>query len=204
MGVPQGSVLGPLLLCLYSNDVKHLLNIAGVYRLSYADDLQIYIQVPFDCLQEGLDALTAAAERVSAWAETNGLRLNASKTKAIIFGSKHAVKQVKALNLPGISMGGEVIPFSDEVLSLGVVLQNTLSWKSQIANITRKVNKALFGLRFIRACTTQTLQKTLVEALIVPHLDYCSAVYLDLPFCLKIQLQRLANSAIYFLQPTYE
>ena len=161
LGVPQGSVLGPLLFCLYINDLKHLLNIAAVYRLLYADDLQIYIQVPFDCLQEGLDALTAAAERVSAWAETNGLRLNASKTKAIIFGSKHAVKQVKALNLPGISMGGEVIPFSDEVLSLGVVLQNTLSWKSQIANITRKVNKALFGLRFIRACTTQTLPKNL-------------------------------------------
>ena len=110
---------------------------------------------------------------------------------------------MKALNLPGISMGDEVIPFSDVVVSLGVVLQNTLSWKSQIANITRKANKALFGLRFIRAYSTQALRKTLLEALIVPHLDYCSAVYLDLPFCLKIQLQRLTNSAIRYIFKLY-
>ena len=103
------------------------------------------------------------------------------------------------MNLQGISLGGEVILFSDEVVSLGVVLQNTLSWKSQIASITRKVNKALFGLRFIRACTTQALRKTLVEALVVPHLDYCSVVYLDIPFCLRIQIQRLANNAVRYV-----
>ena len=79
------------------------------------------------------------------------------------------------------------------------MLQNILSWKLQVSNITRKVYKTLFGLQFIRACTTQALRKTQVEVLIVPHLDYCSAVYLDLLFCLKIQLQRLANSAVRYI-----
>ena len=79
------------------------------------------------------------------------------------------------------------------------MLQNTLSWKSQVASITRKVNRALFGLRFIKACTTQALRKTLVQALVVPHLDYCSVVFSDMPFCLKIQLQRLANSAVRYI-----
>ena len=131
-------------------------------RLLYADDPQIYIQVTLEQLHEGLAAITAAAEQISTWAISNCLRLNANKTKAIIFGSSHAVKQMKALNLPGVSLGGEVIPFSDEVVSLGVVLQNTLWWKSQVSSVTRKVNRALFGWRFIRACTTQALRKTLL------------------------------------------
>ena len=79
------------------------------------------------------------------------------------------------------------------------MLQNTISWKSQIANETRKVNKAPFGLRFIMACTSQTLRKTLVQVLVVPHLDSCSVVYSDRPFCLKIQLQRLANSEVRYI-----
>ena len=108
--------------------------------------------VPLDQLQKGLDAITATVAQVAAWALVNCLRLNASKTKAIIYGSSHTVKQVKAINLPHISLGDDGIFFSDEVISLGVVLQNT--WKSQIASIKRKVNKFLFGLRFIRACTT--------------------------------------------------
>ena len=72
-----------------------------------------------------------------------------------------------------------LIPFSSEVVSLGVTLDSKLTWKPQVDQVTKKVNKALYSLRFIRACTTETLCTRLVESFVQPHLDYCTVVYLD-------------------------
>ena len=80
---------------------------------------------------------------------------------------------------------GEVVRFENTVKSLGVMLDSTLSWEPQVNQITMKVNRALFGLRLIKLCTTQTLRKRLVEFLIVSHLDYCSVVYLNASMSLR-------------------
>ena len=69
---------------------------------------------------------------------------------------------------------GLLIPFSSEVMSLGVTLYSKLTWKPQVDQVTKKVNKALYSMRFIRACTTETLHMKLVESLVQPHLDYCT------------------------------
>ena len=84
----------------------------------------LYTQVTLEQLHEGLATISATAEQISSWAKTNRFRLNADKTKAIIFGSSHLLKLMKALNLTGVSIVGEVIPFSDDVVSLGLVLQS--------------------------------------------------------------------------------
>ena len=166
----------------------------------YADDLQIYVQVPYDKISEGIASLSSAAQRVSTWANNNQLKLNEDKTKSIIFGPAQTIKNVKNINLHGIPLvNGEFTPFVDELVSLGIVLDNKLSWRPQIIHVTNKVNWALFGLRFIRSCTTLALRKRLVETLVMPHLDYCSVVYMDLTAELKIHLQRLANTCIRYI-----
>ena len=66
----------------------------------------------------------------------------------------------------------EQTKFVDEVLNLGVILDNTLYWEPQVTRVT-KVNKSLFGFRFIEPCTTQALRKRLVESLVLLYLGYC-------------------------------
>ena len=71
-----------------------------------------------------------------------------------------------------------MVPFVDEVKNLGVILHSKLTWKPKINLVTKKVNRALYGLRFIKNFLTEELRKRLVTALFIPHLDYCSVVYL--------------------------
>ena len=86
------------------------------------------------------------------------------------------------MNFPGVSLQpGTMVPFASNVESLGVMLGSTLSWKPQIDSLTKKMNRALYGLKCIKSDTTEVLRRSLVTALVVTHLDYCTVVYLDAP-----------------------
>ena len=199
LGVPQGSVLGPLLFCIYMNDIKDHLD-QGVYHLLYADDLQVYVQVPPECMHEGISKLNAVANSISRWTNLVSLQLNPKKTKAIYFGSDVFIDRLDKLNLPGIDMGGGVvIPFVQEVKSLGVILDCRLSWEPHILSVEKKVNRVLYTLRFIRHCTSETLRKRLIDGLITPHLDYCSVILLDAGVGLKDRIQRLSNIGVRYI-----
>ena len=156
--------------------------------------------MPRDRIREGVGKLSLAAKNVSDWAIRSGLQLNPSKTQAIIFSSRHFVNSIKSMELPGVELdSGVVVPFSDEVTSLGVVLDRALSWKPYIDLTTRKVNRVLYMLRFIRSCTTEALRSRLIQALVLPHLDYCGIVLLDATFEQKTRLQRLQNSCVRYI-----
>ena len=162
LGVPQNSVLVPLLFCLYIDVLKeHLDN--SILKILYADDLQIYVQVPAHAIERGIDRLSQAAKSVPTCVGLNFLTLNGMKNKAIVFGSSHTIRLFKSSNILSIAINNlcERVQFVDESVilgvSLGALLDSTLSW-GPINYIIKKVNRALFGLKFIRSFTTQGLR----------------------------------------------
>ena len=152
------------------NDLKDYLDDSR-FILLYADDLQIYVQVPEEQINQGICMLSDSVKIVSTWAELNCLALNTKKTQAIIFGSPNTIKLFKELQTLKIIVNhsGDGVLFVDEIISLGVTLDNTLSWQPKIKQLTRKINRVLYGLRIIKPCTSQTLRKRLIQSLIVAH-----------------------------------
>ncbi|XP_075159620.1 uncharacterized protein LOC142232810 [Haematobia irritans] len=81
-GVPQGSIIGPLLFCMYANDLP--LEIVHSQILMYADDIQIFLSSPVGDTSECLGKLNHDLDRVFRWATANGLLLNPQKSKCLI------------------------------------------------------------------------------------------------------------------------
>ena len=124
-GVLQGSVFGPLLVCLCVNDFKDKLGSEKFFHIFYVDDLQIYVEVPIDRVL--LFQLKNAAQQVTAWADQLGLKLDAGKTQAIFFGSSGYIQRLRSMDLPGVSLKpGTMLPFASDVKSLGVMLDSKL------------------------------------------------------------------------------
>ena len=136
---------------------------------------------------------------MTAWAEINVLSLNVKKTKAIVFGTPHVVGLFKKLDISNIAIKrkGDTVPFVDEVLILGLILNDTLSWKQHVNYVSKKVNRVLYGLRFIKSCTS--LRSRFIESLVISHLDYCTVVYADISLELHAKHQRLANVGIRYI-----
>ena len=191
-GVPQGSILGPLLFLIYVNDMTTAVKCK---LLLYADDSALLVSGKD--VSEIEETLSLELESVCEWLTDNKLSLHLGKTESILFASKRRLQKFNTLN---VVCNGNVIESKPNVTYLGVTLDQSLSGDAIASKvISKSSNKLKFLYRNTRKFNLKT-KKLLVSALIQCHFDYsCSAWYSGLSKKLKGRLQVSQNNIIRYL-----
>ena len=170
-GVPQGSILGPLLFILYINDVIHVCRLAET--IMFADDTNLFFTD--SNLTELNVNINNELELLSRWFKLNKLSLNVKKTNYMHFCTKKRTKSTES-NLC-INMEGVKIQEVNTTKFLGVVINNTLTWNDHIAMVRSKIAKNIGIITYIRSFVPLDVLLSLYHALVEPYLQYCNIIW---------------------------
>ena len=195
-GVPQGSVLGPFLFNLYTNQLESVIQHLGFSTYCYADD-RILFKSCFPGSENSLkqDVVSCIME-VSSWMSNNMLKINPTKTEFLWIASPRRQHHIKTD--PIRVQNVDIIP-SNHVKFLGAYLDRTLSMDKHISSIVSQGFYILRQLKNVRKCLSIDGAKTLINSFIISRLDYCNGILVNLPQYQLHRVQSIFNAAARFI-----
>jgi hypothetical protein len=197
-GVPQGSVLGPLLFAMYINDLPEVIrNLCRIHK--YADDIELYIHFYDRDIDMAIETMNTCIDLVTNYTADHNLQINASKTQPIIIGARRIVNRLKTVDLPMVVVNDLQIPYCDSVCNLGVFLDQTLSWSVHVQNVIKKALSTLIQIRRNSTVLPALIRKRIVQSLVFPQLDYGSLIMSGMSQYLSVKMQRMQNACIRFV-----
>ena len=171
-GIPQGSILGPLLFSIYINDLP--LHISDTDCDMFADDTTL--MKTNSNLTELQSSLNTSLKQLSRWCALNDMIVNPIKSESMLICTFQ-----KRVRLPsdklGLTFNNTSIPQVTSHILLGITLDQNLQWCEHTLNVSKKISSQIFQLNCIKTYLNEHTRKMFYFAYIQPHFDYCSSIW---------------------------
>ena len=192
-GVPQGSVLGPVLFVLYTSPLADIISRHSVLHHSFADDTQLQKSAHPSQVDDLIQSMQECILDVRSWMTYNKLRLNDDKTETLLISSP---RMSSSCSVPdSLLVGDTPVAFTKSARNLGVVLDSNLSMHEHMVSLIRTVNLELRRISAIRHLLSVQATQTLVSAFVLSRIDYCNSLLVHCPQSLLQRVQKLQNNA---------
>ena len=166
IGVPQGSILGPLLFLIYINDMRQACNLLECVQ--YADDTTLYLSG--NNLDSVCQTMNSQLQLIDHWLQLNKLSLNITKTHYMLFTRSNLATQ-------NISMRNVSLERVDQTKFLGVIVDKNLSFKGHVDTLCKKLSSAIGAIKRVRFFLPDSVVKILYFSLVYPRLLYGICVW---------------------------
>ena len=191
-GVPQGSVLGPLLFTMYVYPLTDVFIENNMPYHTYADDNQLHPSCPPKEFSKMTTDLSNCSDKVDHWMTVNKLKKNNDKTEMMPCGTK---AKLNAIVCDSATIGGAKIPFSSKVRNLGLIIDNSLTMDNAVSNIRKCCYFEIRKIAQLRPYLTEQATIQLVISFVISRLDYCNSLFYNMTEENVKRLQLIQNHA---------